>query len=451
MKPIDLVSCSAKGVAGIKDEARESGNYNATAEQFAALMGDVFAQAFPGFLPQPCGGGLEEAAVPSDPASPGMTVPAPAQGTAAPLGSTQAAAFVGMASNALPSSNPESAILPGAKGFEPPGPSKDQKTESGEAAIAKSMGCVPEEAPGKIAVPAAQVSPAILPVSNPSGDSPEILPAAGEDLDATPPPSDSTHQPNAPPESGAFQKLWRSKEARPVMPPGIAAANNAPPAGGTCGAKQYLPMQLAAKTEENAETAEKKLPASPAVSAREDLPTQAFHAARMDSSPPPQFAVSAATPATFATASPSMELLRTIERTEDLMALHGMRLRDSGNESLEVMIKPGNGIQLSLTLRMEDGRVEMHARLQGGDYEFLSRHWSELQQQLEPRGVRLTTLTAGDQGAGGFTQSKQQDSRDPAGYKGCAHGAIAEFALSGGLIKKPGLHPKSRRGWESWA
>ena len=134
------------------------------------------------------------------------------------------------------------------------------------------------------------------------------------------------------------------------------------------------------------------------------------------------------------------------------MSLQAVRLRESGQDSLQVVIKPDTGLQLSLNLQMRDGAVEMRALLQRGNLEFLNLHWPELQQQLESRGIRLGPLAYGDPLAdhGGFSQSPEQQSSEehPA-----TAGAFAEFALNSTLVPKPA--PRSRslasNGWESWA
>ena len=133
------------------------------------------------------------------------------------------------------------------------------------------------------------------------------------------------------------------------------------------------------------------------------------------------------------------------------MSLHAFRLRDSGADSLQVVIKPGPGTQLSLNLQMRNGNVEMSATLHQGDFGFLKSHWSELQQQLEARGIKMAPLTTGDQaGAGGKNEfarsgrSKDESNALPAG-------APAAFTLSTTLKPATSTKTKTLRGWESWA
>lgn len=146
---------------------------------------------------------------------------------------------------------------------------------------------------------------------------------------------------------------------------------------------------------------------------------------------------------------------RVLDRAEDLMALHGLRLRDSGRESLQVTIKPDSNLHLALNIQFRDGAIEVNAQLQRGDHELLSRHWGDLQQQLEGRGIRLNSLNAtdsqpaGQQGSAFSQQSRQHRERDEHTTR---TGAIAEFALQSVLApRKPAAKLIIPRGFESWA
>jgi hypothetical protein len=146
---------------------------------------------------------------------------------------------------------------------------------------------------------------------------------------------------------------------------------------------------------------------------------------------------------------------RALERTHDMVALHALRLVDSKSDSLNVVIKPGAGLQLSLEMRQRGDGIDIHAVLQHGDFEHLNQHWPELQERLEQRGVRLSTLTEG-------TASMAGDSNG--GFQSPQHGfastdpletsAFAAFALAGPALVPANSSPVPAmmlRGWESWA
>jgi len=142
--------------------------------------------------------------------------------------------------------------------------------------------------------------------------------------------------------------------------------------------------------------------------------------------------------------------LRALDRAHDMMALHAMRLVESKSDALSVVIKPSVGTELSLELRQRAGGVEAHATLVRGDREFLSQHWPELQQRLEQRGIKLSSLGgtsdffAGN--AGQFRQ--QQSSQEQAALQASAFAEFAAAAPTGGATARLAV---VHDGWESWA
>ncbi len=144
--------------------------------------------------------------------------------------------------------------------------------------------------------------------------------------------------------------------------------------------------------------------------------------------------------------------MRDVERTHDLVSLHALRMVDSKSDSLQVVIKPGGGTELSLELRHRNGTLEAEAVLQRGDYQLMNQHWPELQQKLEQRGIKLaplggdTNFSAPDNG--NFSR-QQQSTREEAAQQASA---FAEFTVAmnrGGATAR--LAPVTAGGWESWA
>ena len=249
---------------------------------------------------------------------------------------------------------------------------------------------------------------------------------------------------------------------------GLARANATDPEnlGGISSAQQHLAMQKADKTKESAAPAQQNLPASPANGAGDELPARmaartASLVARSSQSETPAASVipvsssSTAPQAAGATSAPSAQWpstdpMRSLERTHDLMSLHAFRLRDSGSDSLQVMIKPGAGLQISLQLQMRDGAVEMKATLHRGDFDLLSRNWQQLQQQLEPRGVRLAPLLSGNPTTTGNNPFFQPPGNRPEDQDSEPAGTLTGLALAGAL-KPTVAKSRTARGWETWA
>jgi hypothetical protein len=207
--------------------------------------------------------------------------------------------------------------------------------------------------------------------------------------------------------------------------------------------EQYLPAAASSATEE----APRTFVVRPASStAREDKPESfsAFSAVSTTTAPTDTF------PTTTAQ-EPASISLQSLERTQELISLHSVQLRASENDSLQVVIKPGADLHLSLNLQMRDGKVEVQALLHHGDFNSLSRHWEELQQQLETRGVRLAPLSD-DRNHSQFSDlSQQPGGRGHTRESATRTGAFAEFSPSAVLVSKTSTKTISRNGWESWA
>ena len=146
---------------------------------------------------------------------------------------------------------------------------------------------------------------------------------------------------------------------------------------------------------------------------------------------------------------------QALDRTHDLMALHASRLVDAKSDSLQVVLKPDAGTQLSLELRQRGNGIEAQAVLQQGDFAHLKQHWPELQQRLEQRGIKLAPLTSdGNFTAGSGSQGFRNQQNQPAEREPILTGAFAGFAPAGTrtiLPDKPATQTASSRGWQKWA
>lgn len=243
---------------------------------------------------------------------------------------------------------------------------------------------------------------------------------------------------------------------------------------GTSAAKQDMTMKKADKMTKVAGPAEQDLPGNATTDSEELLTGQklstkasshgsdkAESTASAETPTAPRISTSiesAAPTITTAAVAPAAETdsrVRVLERTHDIVALHAMRLSETGSDSLHVVVKPGDGIQISLELRKSQDGIEVHASLHKGDFDHLRQYWPELQQRLESRGVRVGTLTTSENFSSTsqqqFQQSKQQQSSD---QDPMYAGAFAEFALAGSMSEAPATRAAratAYRGWETWA
>jgi hypothetical protein len=210
-------------------------------------------------------------------------------------------------------------------------------------------------------------------------------------------------------------------------------------------------MKKADNMHETADLPEQNLPvgsASAAKSSRsESLDTAAAIGGAVGREPASPGIASESVSAT--TTDPS--IIRSIERAHDLMSLHALRLRDCGADSLHVVIKPGSGLRLSLNLQMRGGSVAIQARLNHGDFDFLSRHWNELQQQFAARGIRLASLEQGEPTLGSTPDDCRNANLRPGQGDARSAEAFAGLASTRSLVIPPApSRAEIPRGQESW-
>jgi hypothetical protein len=277
-----------------------------------------------------------------------------------------------------------------------------------------------------------------------------------------------------------------------VKPPTPDSTSNPPPAAlsgksgaGTAVAQQETTMKMAAKKTDFSGR-EQKLPAvagrvgGATIAAGKNLPAavKGNDAGGMNSprsSAPATITIRVGPaapldPAAVASETPAqkispetMELPRlithtvlTAERTQELVVWHALRLRASGADEMHVVIQPDSELQLSLYLQQRHGEVEARAVLERGNFEWLNRHWPELQQQLELRGVRLAPLAGAHLSFGGGSAGFRHPSQHPHGQQ--TGDSIAAAPPSPATL--PGSPPAAAtasasgiasRRWEKWA
>jgi len=219
---------------------------------------------------------------------------------------------------------------------------------------------------------------------------------------------------------------------------------------GTPSAQQDGLMNSGGKPNKTVDLTGKFLPGSVAVFARgNDLPIKTDQMTATAAA----VGVSTQSNPTTATVSAADSVERfagnaqALERTHDLVVAHALRVGDVGADSLQVVIKPGAGTQLSLELRQRGSGVEVQAALQQGNFKNLSQHWPELQQRLEQRGIRLASLTddgsLANSDSGTFKQNRNQPGE-----------ALAELGFATpttGTFTQPTSRVKAAAGWETWA
>ena len=120
------------------------------------------------------------------------------------------------------------------------------------------------------------------------------------------------------------------------------------------------------------------------------------------------------------------------DRADELISLHAVRLSDSGRDHFQVTIEPGNCISLSLEFRWHKDGIAVQAQLHSGDFEQLNKHWPQLQQQLQPRGINLAPLQSN-------ATASNKPLRQPANQRppDKAPAQATEFVFGGSMTESP--------------
>ena len=193
----------------------------------------------------------------------------------------------------------------------------------------------------------------------------------------------------------------------PAASPELASALPAPPSG-TGSAKQVTGMKTQEKTEKSSPNAAKVLPlgnivpdtnardtveATPRVAGVSDRPAGNGET-NPDASP-----LTGMADVTRLKSLPIESLMppepvraHQIEKVFNDITDQVVSFKRIGAESVEVNLQPDRGTEITLHLSLNNGQVEVAARLQRGDVNSLDAHWSDLQQSLAQQGVRLGQL-----------------------------------------------------------
>jgi hypothetical protein len=234
---------------------------------------------------------------------------------------------------------------------------------------------------------------------------------------------------------------------------------------GTAVAKDEVPMKKAENTNQTTGQAEKVLPGQSLSAARvsnslradsasattNDLPT-ATNIIPL-SSAMDRNANATSNSDAVAVANLSDIQARAMERTHDMVTNNALRLVSTQSDTMQVVLKPGAGTELSLELRQRGGVIEAQAVLQHGDYQNLSQHWPDLQQRLEQKGIKLAALTSDESSLpfnGSQGNPKNQESSE---HEALFASAFAEFSLAG-VMHAATATPMAnmvRNGFETWA
>lgn len=152
--------------------------------------------------------------------------------------------------------------------------------------------------------------------------------------------------------------------------------------------------------------------------------------------------------------APLAEAARVTARTLEAIDGHVQLLRSTGQERLEVILKPDAATAIHLEVTRAGGQIQVQARCEHGHFAALDAQWSALQSVLAAQGIRLEPLQAspslGHPGGQFFAgQHGQQAPRDQAEPP---HPFLVEQDMphpGAAAGRQPRGWPS--RGWQRWA
>jgi hypothetical protein len=145
--------------------------------------------------------------------------------------------------------------------------------------------------------------------------------------------------------------------------------------------------------------------------------------------------------------------LKTVEKIEQTILHSVVELKRLSSESMSVVLRPDHQTELHLTLAVNQGRVEVEARLSRGDMAHLQAEWGILQQNLAQQGIRLQPLAQsqefpqqGEGNPGGSSHFQRQDSGESNRRK-----TMLEEEMASSQFTFQARTEAARRLWETWA
>ncbi len=261
----------------------------------------------------------------------------------------------------------------------------------------------------------------------------------------------------------------------PKIPTGADVRN------GTPVAQREGDMRKTVKRSENAELAEQKLPGrgnSYSGAADAIAPSTAvggvFAEGRSrngvrpdaDDAPMPALNLPTAT-VSFSEAAPKQAVagaagVTPADRVQNLMATEISRFKQMKLDSMSVVLRPDPQTEISLSVKMSDGKIEAHAICERGDFNGLSAQWGQLQQSLSRQQVELAPLRDANTQNGnsdqapsrGFSQSQGNPQPREEKPKTSFADELAPLRSNAPTTKaapRPMVTVINGRRWETWA
>ena len=149
-----------------------------------------------------------------------------------------------------------------------------------------------------------------------------------------------------------------------------------------------------------------------------------------------------------------------VERVEHMILKEASVVKQSGAESLAVVLKPDAQTELFLQINQRAGQIEAVVRFDRGDAAGLGLYWPQLRESLARMDVQLqpmkefTQSNGGHNSQGSFSSADQQNSsgqRTPRSTSWEGEPAFGQAVSGRETMRQTVAKTRRQSGWESWA
>ena len=149
-----------------------------------------------------------------------------------------------------------------------------------------------------------------------------------------------------------------------------------------------------------------------------------------------------------------------VERVEHMILKEASVVKQSGAESLAVVLKPDAQTELFLQINQRAGQIEAVVRFDRGDAAGLGLYWPQLRESLARMDVQLqpmkefTQSNGGHNSQGSFSSADQQNSsgqRTPRFMSWEGEPASGQAVSGRETMRQTVARTRRQSGWESWA
>lgn len=132
---------------------------------------------------------------------------------------------------------------------------------------------------------------------------------------------------------------------------------------------------------------------------------------------------------------------------------HVQLLGSSGQNRLEVVLRPDAHTELHLSVETVNGRIQVQARCDRGDFALLDANWNAVQSTLGMQGIRVEPLQVSN---GAHFQQNSQNPSQSFGEQSSQRQEREQFFIEQEFPNRKGTRQQttggtSARGWQSWA